>query len=245
MFFDFKITTWERITVPEEHEAAILEKIKSGEITTGNDLYAAMDEIDTDELVCRDVLHETEDSMTPEENGGCATIEILDDKRDKIWSNEKNNNATPDVKTTIPINEAELIAINTSIAQYMGYDIIPYQNNELRPIYNENKYAKTYGEKFRLWGGLNLDFTGRFTEHVQYPFNTDFRYLIPVIQRIEESGYVVAVNGINYQIHRIFEQHNPIIDWVCGDLSKKTEMVCRIIVEFIKWHNNQKENASN
>lgn len=127
-----------------------------------------------------------------------------------------------------------IIEINTIIAKFMGYEIIPYQHNKSNPIYNGNKFAKTIGKQKELWLGLDLQFTGRFTNTVQYPFNTDFNYLLPVIKKIEENGYVVAIKGISYQIYKVLDEQNPIISLVCGDLSKKTEMTCDLIVSFIE-----------
>ena len=72
------------------------------------------------------------------------------------------------------INKMEKqVETNRVIAEFMGYEVIPYQHNEFRPIYNGNRYAKTVGEQKALWGGLDLQFTGRFTEQVKYPFDTD------------------------------------------------------------------------
>lgn len=126
------------------------------------------------------------------------------------------------------------VRINTLIAEFMGYEIIPYNGNKNVPIFNGNKYAKTIGEQKALWNGLNLQFNGRFTEKVNYPFDTDFNYLLPVIRRIEEQGYVVAIKGISYQVYKVMDENNPIVSLVCGDLSKKTEMTCDLVVSFIE-----------
>ena len=128
----------------------------------------------------------------------------------------------------------KLVKENTLIAKFMGYEIIPYNGNKNTPIYNGNKYAKTVGEEKSLWNGLDLQFTGRFTEKVKYPFDTDFSYLIPVIRRIEEHGYVVAIKGISYQVYKVLDENNPIVSLVCGDLSKKTQMTCDLLVSFIE-----------
>lgn len=128
----------------------------------------------------------------------------------------------------------KLPKINRIFAEYMGYEIIQYNGDPNKLIYNGNKFAKTIGEKKLLWCGLDLEFTGRFIEYVKYPFNTDFNYLLPIIKKIEESGYVVAIKGISYQIYKILDEKNPIVSLVCGDLSKKTEMVCDLLIEFIE-----------
>jgi len=133
--------------------------------------------------------------------------------------------------------ETTQIKTNRLIAGFMGYNIIPYQHNEFRPIYNGNKYAKTVSETKLLWGGLDIQFTGRFVENAIYPFDTDFSYLIPVIKRIEQQGYVVCIAGIKYQVYRLLEENLPIIALVCGDLSRKTEVTCDLITAFIEWYN--------
>lgn len=126
------------------------------------------------------------------------------------------------------------VKTNTLIAEFMGYEIIPYNGNKNWLIYNGNKHAKTVGDQKALWNGLDLQFTGRFTEKVNYPFDTDFNYLIPVIRKIEEQGYVVSIKGISYQVYKLLDEQNPIVGLVCGDLSKKTKMTCDLIVSFIE-----------
>ena len=126
------------------------------------------------------------------------------------------------------------VKISRTFAEFMGYEVIPYQHNEYKPIYDGNKFAKTVGEQKALWCGLDLQFTGRFTEKATYLFDTDFSYLIPIIKRIEEQGYVVAIRGISYQVYKVMDEQNPIVSLVCGDLSKKTEMTCELLVSFIE-----------
>ena len=110
------------------------------------------------------------------------------------------------------------VKISRTFAEFMGYEVIPYQHNEYKPIYDGNKFAKTVGEQKALWCGLDLQFTGRFTDKATYPFDTDFNYLIPIIKRIEEQGYVVAIKGISYQVYKVMDEQNPIVSLVCGDL---------------------------
>jgi len=70
MHVDFKITAWERVFIPEGHEQEILDKIKSGEIDSANGVF----ETDLDCPIER--LTETDEQMTPEENGGQCTLEV-------------------------------------------------------------------------------------------------------------------------------------------------------------------------
>jgi hypothetical protein len=128
----------------------------------------------------------------------------------------------------------EAIQNTVLIAQFMGYEVIPYQHNQYNPIYNGNKFAQTVGQQKDLWNGLDLQFTGRFTQVVNYPFDTDFNYLLPIIRRIEESGYVVAICGISYKIYRLFEEDEPIVSLVCGDLRQKTHMTYCLLIDFLK-----------
>ena len=39
MKFDFKITTWERVTVREENEQEVLQAIKEGKIESAQDIF--------------------------------------------------------------------------------------------------------------------------------------------------------------------------------------------------------------
>lgn len=80
MKFDFKVTTWERLTVPQEDEQRVLEGIKDGSITSGDDIYGL--NIDAE---C-ETLFETGEQMSVKENGGCATIEVLEDT-ETIYTN--------------------------------------------------------------------------------------------------------------------------------------------------------------
>lgn len=110
------------------------------------------------------------------------------------------------------------------IAEFMGYEVINYQHGEFRPIYNGNKNAKTLGELKKLWGGLDLQFTGRFVEYVNFPFSTDWNYLIPIVFKIID---LKNVYGIEKQ--KILNSINPDIN-----------ITYNAVIEFIKWYNASK-----
>jgi len=73
MKVDFKVTMWTRAIIDDEDKDKVLKALKSGEITNISDLYGfAEDPLWED-------LHETQEEMTVEDNGGESTIEIIDD----------------------------------------------------------------------------------------------------------------------------------------------------------------------
>jgi hypothetical protein len=87
MDFDFKITTWERVNVSEEHEQEVLQAIKEGKITSANDVFDFLADKGDMNIECIK-LTETDEQMTVEENGGCSTIEVIDNGKE-IFNNEK------------------------------------------------------------------------------------------------------------------------------------------------------------
>lgn len=83
MEFDFKITTWERVTVDPKDEQKVLELIKSGDITSANDVFNYVADAECNKL------DDVDEQMTVEENGGEATIDVLEDGV-CIYSNSEN-----------------------------------------------------------------------------------------------------------------------------------------------------------
>ena len=85
-YVDFKITIWERVHIDDENVEKVAEKIKDGTITCSNDVYSEFDErvaIDCE------ILHETSEQMTLEENDNQSTIELFNSNGDTILTNEK------------------------------------------------------------------------------------------------------------------------------------------------------------
>ena len=82
MHIDTKVTIWTRLHVHEsDNEQEILKRIKEG--ATINDLFNEFDSLDYE------VLYDTEEQITVEENQGNATVEVFASKYDKepIFSN--------------------------------------------------------------------------------------------------------------------------------------------------------------
>jgi hypothetical protein len=83
MQIDFKITTWERITVPQELEQEVIKAIASEEITCADDLF----EMFGDDCFNEGILSDVSQQMTIEENDYNATIEVINDKGNTIFDN--------------------------------------------------------------------------------------------------------------------------------------------------------------
>lgn len=90
MHIDFKVTNWERIEVPDELQEKILAGLKAGTIQSLEDIANLVEEddlVDYEQSVSYDSLNCIE-QMTPEENGGCATIEAYSSKNEQLFNNE-------------------------------------------------------------------------------------------------------------------------------------------------------------
>ena len=88
MQFDFKVTSWQRITVSQEQEEKVLDAIKRGEINTASDVYNFLGD-EGDMNVNSETLLETETEMTLEDNGGFSTIEVIGDEGESLFKNGK------------------------------------------------------------------------------------------------------------------------------------------------------------
>ena len=72
MVVDFKITTWERVSVPQEMEKQVIDAIESGEVRSSTDLLDLFEEV-----TFEGIMEETSEQMLIEENDGQATIEVI------------------------------------------------------------------------------------------------------------------------------------------------------------------------
>ena len=83
MQVDFKITTWERIIIPQELQKQVIKGIINEEITCADDLI----ELFGDECFNEGILSYVSQQMSIEENDHNATIEVINDKGDTICDN--------------------------------------------------------------------------------------------------------------------------------------------------------------
>lgn len=95
---DIKFSVWERVEFDNEDQMnEVLEKLKSKELVTGDDV---MDYIEN----YSETIEGTLDEMSLEDNGGSPTMEIMDDNGDIIW----HNGAEAVVRTIYYIADPEL-----------------------------------------------------------------------------------------------------------------------------------------
>ena len=86
MNIEFKITSWERVIIPEELEEIVLERIKSGDITSSAELLEEFGDCTFD-----GVIDEVTEQMSVKQNNGYSTIEVKGDEYEDIWKNGADN----------------------------------------------------------------------------------------------------------------------------------------------------------
>lgn len=93
---DEKVTVWNRHTLQVKNVATVQEAIdKVIHLYEKNqDMYDDPDVFPTDV----EALWDTEEGLTPQENEGWATIEILDQQYDPIWNNVNHRLSIDSVK---------------------------------------------------------------------------------------------------------------------------------------------------
>ena len=85
MQFDFKVTCWERITVDKQYEAQILAGIQAGTIKSSTNIYDLLN----GENAEVEILVETTQQISLEENNYSSTIEVIGDDGDTLFTNAK------------------------------------------------------------------------------------------------------------------------------------------------------------
>ena len=80
---DFKITVWERVTIDDDKVADVIERIKSGEITTSNELFDCLG----DDCTYEGTIDDTIEQMSPLENDNQPTIEVLNGDYETVFTN--------------------------------------------------------------------------------------------------------------------------------------------------------------
>lgn len=84
----------------------------------------------------------------------------------------------------------------------------------------------------------NGDFKTSFTAE-QTKFHSDWCWLMEVVEKIEDLGYRVGINGISCTVSELLNEE-PIISLVLGDRKQKIRLVHSAVVEFINYYNENK-----
>ena len=146
MYFDFKVKIWQRITVPTKYENIIFEKIKSGEITSGDSFSEVMAELDNDGLMSKEILYKTEEQMEPIENDNQCTIEVLNDDKTTIWANISRVIYQESSKTFRKMPENYLLISQTENGWLCNPDLAIDKELAIKAftllLEHENKYEK-------------------------------------------------------------------------------------------------------
>jgi hypothetical protein len=80
---DFKITVWERVTIDDDKVADVINRIKSGEITTSNELFDYLN----GDCSYEGTIDDTIEQMSPFENDNQSTIEVLNGDYETVFTN--------------------------------------------------------------------------------------------------------------------------------------------------------------
>jgi len=70
-------------------------------------------------------------------------------------------------------------------------------------------------------------------------YHENWNELMQVVEKIENLGFEVVIGRISCNVNEILNRENPITSIVCGNPSKKLEVVYSSICQFIQWHNQQ------
>lgn len=104
---------------------------------------------------------------------------------------------------------------NEIIAEFIGLELF---KNLLSSLHN---------------GKISLD----IDIYKQCKFDTDWNWLMSVVEKIESLGYTVTIAGVMCKVTKVLDIENSIVSYVLGDKSRKLELVYITIVDFIKWYN--------
>lgn len=82
-YIDFKVTTWNRIYIPDKSVRKIKDALKKGNIENESDVYNIDDDCEYEHLF------EVDTPITLKENKGISTIEAYNEDGKQIYKNGK------------------------------------------------------------------------------------------------------------------------------------------------------------
>jgi hypothetical protein len=117
---------------------------------------------------------------------------------------------------------------NCLIAEFTGLIRV-----EANAIYNKAQYYKPDPKDKRKRGIFMGYYDG-------LKYDTSWDWLMPVVEKIEQEGFCFSIQTSNIACMKPFDIHS-ISSYDVFKKDKKIEVVYDVVVEFIKWHNSQKQ----
>ena len=125
MFIDFKITTWERVQVPNECKAEVLEGIKDGTITSTNDIFYVAEKLKPPLDVDWRYLDNSSEYMALEENDQQCTVQAIEDESGKellLFDNSHQDVFSKDIPDSLTKEQQELINAHKEFTEQFKID---------------------------------------------------------------------------------------------------------------------------
>lgn len=116
----------------------------------------------------------------------------------------------------------EIIEGNKLIAKFMGGTFSNYANN-------------TKG-----WIIPNLTKNGVDGDENNLKFHSDWNWLMSVVEKIEQDGEPIEIIGNKSKTHYFTHSYSPVNKYFKTEGATKIESVYKSVIEFIKYHNEQK-----
>jgi hypothetical protein len=136
-------------------------------------------------------------------------------------------------KTAARIKIMKIEEGNRLIADFIGYekDFLAEEGEE--PRYFVYDHLECIADGVDWWDTVEMDWSSwLYPKDMKFHFSWD--WLMPVVERIENKGYDVFINGLYC---RITDCGLSDFEIESTEVSNKREAVFKAVVEFIKWYN--------
>lgn len=140
------------------------------------------------------------------------------------------------------MDELERNNCNALIAEFMGYEYIPYRDGSVnRPFGWRKKHVTQFFHDENMDIGFPPDkqYLGRSKNDLLFHYSMD--WLSPVIQQIQHQGCIIEIAlslGVTCKIMKV----NPFNVVASMETNDPKETIWRAVVQYITWYNLTKEN---
>jgi hypothetical protein len=110
-----------------------------------------------------------------------------------------------------------------AIGIFLGFEVIQYKGQD---TFNKHSSCRTIGELKEYLGiDFDLEYTGRFVKDINYPYETDYNYLMILVRKI------LALNVDNDCKCRV--------NFYLG--GSKISNLFEAVIDFIEWYNSDED----